>query len=211
MHKSQILVVTFFSTAVLTAVSPAYADVVVQLDANTSSLAGTTGSIDFQFNPGFDSQAATVLISNFSTNGSFAGTQQDFGAVMGGPVTSPIMIANTNADNEDFETFTFGNTLDFDVTLFGPAVTAPNGTSLSTSVFNFSIFSDPAGTIPALTSNPNGNVATITVNLNGTVTATSLSPFVATPEPGYTWIVGGGLLLLGAWRRLRKPSAKQLQ
>jgi hypothetical protein len=186
------------------AVTPAHADVVVQIDANTTPLAGTTGSIDFQFNPGFDSQAATILISNFTTDGSFAGTQQDFGAVMGGPVTSPIMIANTDVDNEDFETFTFGNQLAFDVTLFGPAVNAPNGTSLSTSVFNFSIFSDPAGTIPALTSNPNGIAATITVNLDGSVTPASLSPFVSTPEPGYTWLAGSALLMLGALRRLRK-------
>jgi hypothetical protein len=211
MRKSQILAVTLLSAATLTAVRGAYADVVVQVDANTAPLLGTTGSVDFQFNPGFDSQAATVLISNFSTDGSFAGTQSDFGAVTGGPITSPIMISNTFADNEDFETFTFGNTLQFDLTFSGPAVTAPNGTSLSTSVFNFSIFSDPAGTIPALTPNPFGIALTATVNLDGTVTTTSLSPFVATPEPGYTWLVGGGLLLLGTWRRLRKQSSKRLQ
>lgn len=200
MRKSLIQILTVF----LSVVGAAYADVVVQVDANTSPLFGDTGSVDFQFNPGADSQAAMVLISNFSTDGSFARTQQDTGDVMGGPITSPIMINNTLADNEDFETFTFGNSLKFDLTFSGPAVNAPNGTSLSTSVFTFSIFSDPAGTIPALTSNPNGNVATATVNLDGSVTPVSLSPYVAVPEPGYAWLVAGAILLLGAWRRLRQ-------
>jgi uncharacterized protein involved in outer membrane biogenesis len=200
MRKFQILAVTLF----VTAVSAAYADVVVRVNANTSTLLGDTGSVDFQFNPGFDSQGAAVLISNFSTDGSFAGTQQDVGAATGGPITNPITISNTAADNEDFETFSFGKRLQFDLTFSGPAITAPNGTSLSTSVFNFSIFSDPAGTIPALTSNPNGIAATVTVNLDGTVSAASLSPFVAVPEPSYTWLAGSVLLLLGAWRRWRK-------
>jgi hypothetical protein len=207
MSKFQILAVTLF----VTAVSAAHADVVVQVNANTSPLFGDTGSVDFQFNPGFDSQAATVLISNFSTDGSFAGTQMDTGGVVGGPITNPITINNTDADNEDFETFTFGHMLRFDLTFSGPAIDAPNGTSLTTSVFNFSIFSDPVGTIPALTSNPNGIAATVTVNLNGTVSPGSLSPFVAIPEPSYTWLAGSALLLLGAWRRLRKQTAKQLQ
>lgn len=200
MRKSQILILT----VLLSAAGAAYADVVVKVDANTTPLFGTTGSVDFQFNPGFDSQAATVLISSFSTDGSFAGTQQDTGSVTGGPITAPITINNTNPDNEDFETFHFGNTLQFDLTFSGPAVTAPNGTSLSNSLFTFSIFSDTAGTIPALTSNPNGNVAMVTVNLNGSVTPVSLSPFVAVPEPGYTWVVAGAILLLGTGRRLRK-------
>jgi hypothetical protein len=200
MSKFQILAVTLF----VTAVSAAHADVVVQVNANTSPLFGDTGSVDFQFNPGFDSQAATVLISNFSTDGTFAGTQMDVGAATGGPITKPITISNTDADNEDFETFSFGHTLNFDLTFSGPAVDAPNGTSLSTSLFNFSIYSDQAGTIPALTSNPNGIAATVTINLDGTVSAASLSPFVAVPEPGYTWLAGSALLLLGAWRRLRK-------
>lgn len=200
MRKSQILILTMF----LSAAGAAYADVVVQVNANTHPLFGDTGSVDFQFNPGFNSQAATVLISAFSTDGSFAGTQQDIGDVTGGPITAPITINNTDADNEDFETFHFGNTLTFDLTFSGPAVTAPNGTSLSNSVFTFSIFSDAAGTIPALTSNPNGNVAMVRVNLNGSVTPVSLSPNVAVPEPGYAWIVAGAILLLGVWRRLRK-------
>ena len=197
MRRSQLLAISL-----LLAGSAAYADVVVQVDANTSSIDGTMGSVDFQFNPGALSfQQATVTISNFTTDGSFDGTQQDFGDVTGGPITSPITITNTDADNEDFETFTFGRTLQFDLTFSGPAVTAPNGSSLSTSVFTFSMFSDPAGTIPALTSNPNGVAAMVTVNLDGTITAQAVSPYVSVPEPTYAWLAGGALLLLGALRR----------
>jgi hypothetical protein len=197
MRKFQILAVTLCFGA-----GSAFADVVVQVDANTSSISGTFGSVDFQFNGGpLSYQSATVLISNFTTDGSFGGTQQDTGDVTGGPIPNPITISNTDVDNEDFETFLFGNSLKFDLTFSGPAVTAPDGTSLSTSVFTFSMFSDPAGTIPVLTPNPNGAAATVTVNLNGTLTALAISPNVAVPEPSYTWFAAGGLLLLSALRR----------
>jgi hypothetical protein len=197
MHKFQILAVTLC----LAAGSSAFADVVAQVDANTGSISGMLGSVDFQFNGGALSyQPATVLISDFTTDGTFGGTLQDFGDVTGGPIPGPITISNTDADNEHFETFRFGNSLEFDLTFSGPTVTAPNGTSLSTSVFTFSMFSNTAGTIPVLTPNPSGAAATVTVNLNGTLTALAISPNVAVPEPAYTWLAGGGLLLLGVLR-----------
>ncbi|MBV8731069.1 MAG: NF038129 family PEP-CTERM protein [Acidobacteriia bacterium] len=179
------------------------ADVIVQFNANTSSINGTLGSLDFQFNPGADSQAATVGISNFVTDGSFGGTQMDTGGVTGGPITTPIVITNSGLDNEDFETFRFGNVLKFNVDFGGPAVTAPNGTSLSTSVFAFSMFSDAAGTIPVLTSDPNGVAASVAVNLDGSLTASVISSAVSIPEPGYMWIAASGLAVIAAGRRWR--------
>jgi hypothetical protein len=89
--------------------------------------------------------------------------------------------------------------MDFDVSLFGPALSAPDGTSTSGSTFAFSIFSDPAGTIPALTSDTvNGFAYTVDVNLDGTTTVHnyltngSTNPTVPEP-PGLIMLVTGAV------------------
>ena len=71
--------------------------------------------------------------------------------------------------NDYFEGFTYGSTLSFDVSLYGPSLSAPDGVSTSGSTFAFSMFSDAAGTIPTLTADTiNGFAATVEVNLDGT-------------------------------------------
>ncbi len=187
------------------AATSAYADQFVGVTVDTSSIAGTSGSLDFQFNPGPTAgQAANVTVLNFA-GGSFAGLQQDFGNVSGGPVgSSSIVLNNTAQDNEDFETFHFGNLLSFVLDFSGPAVNNPNGTSTSTNLFAFMLFSDANGTIPVLTHDPNGVIGLVTVNLNGTVTMDAVSPeVVLTPEPSSLLLVGGGLIL-GAYLLRRR-------
>jgi hypothetical protein len=112
---------------------------------NTSSIFGTLGSLDFQFKPGpLITQAATVQITNFS-GGTSVGAPQTIGDVTGGPLPAAFTINNTNVVNDYFQSFTYGNSLSFDLTFSGPAVTSPNGQSTSTSEFTFSTFSDQAG------------------------------------------------------------------
>jgi hypothetical protein len=63
----------------------------LNLTVNTSSINGTTGSIDFQFNPGpSTTQAATVQISNFTGATFLSGTQIDVGNVTGGLCQRPL-------------------------------------------------------------------------------------------------------------------------
>lgn len=203
MRKHHIVLISFG----LALAGMARADTDFEVTVNTSSLAGTTGSIDFQFNPGPGAmQLGMMTISNIlEDGGSFAGLQQDFGSVSGGPVPSPLSFTSASADNEDFETFKFGQSLMFLVDLGGPAVTAPNGLSTGSLTGYFSMYSDAAGTIPALTPNPLGIAAEFMISPQGVVTTQLLSPAVTiTPEPGSLWLVGGVLTLLGAWSLRRR-------
>lgn len=171
----------------------AFADPVVEtVTVDTSSINGTAGSIDFNFNPGtFVSQSASLQILNFSSDGALAGPPAITGDVSGA-LPGTLTFDNGTALNDYFEGFTFGNVLKFDVSLYGPALSSPDGTSTSGSSFAFSMFSDPAGATPALTSDDmNGIAFSINVNLDSSTTLTTFSSQtnveaagVTVPEPG---------------------------
>ena len=167
----------------LSGVAPALASpMTYNVTVDTSSIEGTAGSLDFQFNPGaLLTQAASLQILNFASDGTLAGSPVLTGHA-NGALPATVTLDNGTAFNDYFEGFKFGSTLAFDVSLFGPALSAPDGVSTSGSTFAFSMFSDAAGTIPALpTDTINGFAVTVDVNLDGTTTLTN---FVATPEPG---------------------------
>jgi len=84
---------------------------------------------------------------------------------------------NGTAFNDYFDGFTLGSTMSCQVSLYGPALSSPDGVSTSgSSTFAFSMFSDAAGTIPALTTDTTDGFAfTVDVNLDGTTTATNFS------------------------------------
>jgi len=163
-----------------------------QVTVNTSPIQGTGGSVDFNFNPGpLVSQAASVQILNFTTNGTLANNALVIGDVTG-TLPSTVSLNNTGALNDYFEGFTYGTTLQFSISLFGPALSSPNGVATSGSTFAFSMFSDPNGTIPVLTTDTtNGFAYTVNVNLDGSTSAASFVP-TSSPEP-----LSLGLLLVG--------------
>jgi len=65
-----------------------------------------------------------------------------------GALPATVTLDNRTAFNDYFEGFKFGSTLAFNVSLFGPALSAPDGVSTSGSTFAFSMFSEAAGTMP---------------------------------------------------------------
>ena len=204
--------------AVLCAPSIASASVITySVTVNTSSLWGMTGSLDFQFNPGpLATQSASLQVLNFSSNGSLmscVGNVQGFCPTgdVSGQLPGTLTFDNLSGFNDYFDGFTFVNTLSFNVSLYGPALSAPNGWSTSGSTFAFSMFSDNAGTISALTSDAvNGFAVNIDVNLDGSTTVnnfssqTTVAPVTSgsTPEPGTLTLIvvallSGGLLRSG--------------
>ena len=114
-------------------------------------ISGTAGSLDFNFNPGpLVTQSASLQILNFTSDGTLAGSPALTGDVAGA-LPATLTFDNGTGFNDYFEGFTYGSTLSFHVSLYGPALSSPDGMSTSGSTFAFSMFSDAAGTIPALT------------------------------------------------------------
>jgi hypothetical protein len=183
----------------------ALADVTYVLTVNTSSISGTTGSLDFNFNPGpLVTQAASLQILNFSTNGALVGAPSLLGDVSG-TLPGTLTFDNGTAFNDYFQGFTFGSSLSFDAKFYGPAVNSPDGTSTSGTAFAFSMFSDPAGTMPVLTTDTvNGFAYVVEINLDGSTTATNFLPGNAVPEPGTASFILAVLLFGIASATLRK-------
>lgn len=173
---------------------------------DTSSVSGTSGSLDFQFNPGlFGSQSATLQVLNFAGDGTLSGAPILTGHVTGA-LPGTLSFDNGTGFNDYFGGFVFGNALSFNLTFSGPAVLTPDGVSASGSSFAFSMFSDPAGTVPVLTSDTtNGFAFTVDVNLDGTTTVTNNSAqtlvlATSVPEPTTEILLAAGLVAI-AWRR----------
>jgi hypothetical protein len=186
-----------------------------EVTVNTSSITGTMGSLDFQFNPGpLISQAADLQILGFSTNGTLADCASNVQGFcpagdVSGALPGTLTFDNGTGFNDYFDDFTYGTTLSFDVNLYGPALTSPDGTSTSGSAFAFSMFSDPAGTVPTLTTDASGVAVEVAVNLDGSTTPTSYSTETtvkALPEPNGIAEAALGAVVFCAWlwrRRIR--------
>jgi len=182
--------------------------------ADTSSISGTAGSLDINFNPGpFVTQAASLQILSFTSDGSLAAGPELTGDVAG-LLPATLTFDNGGGFNDYFSDFTFGSALSFDVSLYGPALDSPNGSATSGSTLAFSLFSDAAGTTPVLTSDlTDGFTFTVDVNLDGTTTVsdysaqTSIVPLTSTaPEPGplmLTSVAGSMAFLAHELRRQR--------
>ena len=191
------------------AVGSAMADgLTYDVTVDTSSIAGTSGSLDFQFNPGaLVTQTANLQIEDFTSDGTLGGSILTGDAVGGLPGT--VSLDNLTGFNDYFTGFTYGSTLSFLLNLSGPAVTSPDGISTSGSEFAFSMFSDAGGTLPVLTSDSvNGYALTAGINLDGTATITNNStqlavttPITAAPEPSMLLLLGSGLTSLIFLRR----------
>ena len=123
-----------------------------------------------------------------------------------------MTIGNTTAFNDYFQNVAYGSVLQFDVSLSGPALSSPDGISTSGSTFAFSMFSDPAGTSPALTSDAaDGFAFTVDVNLDGTTTVENYSSesvvrsqAASVPEPSGLCLAATGLVALFGALRLRR-------
>lgn len=208
MRKLSSIFVASFVCLCLVSVASA-GQITYQVSVNTASVAGTTGSFDFQFNPGpLITQAASLDILAFGGNGSLVGSPILTGNVLGA-LPGTVTFQNSTPFNDYFQGFTYGSSLIFDVHLYGPALCCPNGTATSGSTFAFSMFGDPAGTIPVLTTDTTDGFAfLINVNLDGTTTVlnysleTTVVPEV--PEPNAIGVMLSGVAIALVTFRFRR-------
>jgi hypothetical protein len=199
------------------AISASATTITYEVMIDTSSIDGTTGSLDFNFNPGsLRTQTASLQILGFSSDGALVGSPALTGDVSG-TLQTTVTFDNGTGFNDYFEEFTYGSFFSFDVSLSGAALTSPDGGSTSGSTFAFSTFSDAAGTIPALTTDLTDGLAFIVdVNLDGTTTVTDYSDQTtveteasAAPEPCSLFLVATGLMMLGVLPLRRRLAASR--
>ena len=184
--------------ALLVCAVPAQAAILYSVTVDTSLLPnGTTGNLNFQFNPGGASQEASASLTSFSTDGTLIGLPALLGNVSGA-LPATVTFDNGSALNDYFQGFTFGSSFSFLLTFYGPAIDAPNGTATSGTTFGVALYDD-LGTTPLLTLDPFGFAALAEINLNGSVSLTMYAPdgsnnpvvsFAEVPEPA-TGVVTG--------------------
>jgi hypothetical protein len=180
---------------------------------NTSSLAGSPeGYLDFQFNaPSSSTGTASASVSNFVTDGTLdlsSSTLVVQGNVTGNlPAGITIVDDPSNAVNEYSPGFTYGNNLQFQLTLSLGTPPDAGGTFLF--YLYDSTFASPLTTDP---SSPDGRALQITINPGtcsgtGCLTINDYSSFLnislapaTTPEPATWLLLLAGIAALAAGR-----------
>ena len=176
----------------------------LNISVDTRSLAGQTGWIDLQFNPGdVDAPLATTLVSAFSSDGNVTGTATLSGDAVG-DTNNVIRLGNSQFFNDFLQQITFGSTLSFSVEWEMPAPMP--GTTVSGTAFSLTLYDNQFN---SLLNDPTWG-ATLVTNLNGDgvmqvlahSTAVTVTPGTTTitlttvPTPGTLALLLAGIAIL---------------
>lgn len=175
---------------------------VYHISVDTSSLFGSTGFIDLQFNPGtVAAPAALATLTGFSGDATLnSGVVVDGSA--SGALPGALNFVNDMPFNAVLQPVTFGNAFDFRINFSGAyeTVLSGPGTRFSLALLdtaNNSLASvDPAGTILQFELMPGGNIspANFAADTFGTASVVTLT---AVPVPAALPLLMSALALLG--------------
>jgi hypothetical protein len=186
-----------------------FADSVYIVNVNTSSLAGNSAQLAFDFIDG-GPPSNTITLSNFSTNGTL-GSNSPSGGVSGS-LPGTVTLTDTSFFNEYLTNITLGTSFSF---LLDATTNGPDASSIPDA---FSLFLlDPVTGLPLFTTiDPTGSNSLLTLNIDGSsngalgvftlpgdgavVTATPFSTSTV-PEPGTFFLLVSGLAFLSYKRR----------
>ena len=175
-------VLTVAALAMLS-VKPASAVVTYTVTVDTSSVAGTMGFLDFQFNPGNStSQLAVAQITNFNPDGgTLTGAPMINGNVTG-TLPGTVTFVNSTALNEYFQGFTYGTKVSFVLMLSGPAIDSPNGMATAGSTFGLGLYDMSQNPILTNQGGTTGFAGEVNINLDGTTTPIGFPTATAGPS-----------------------------
>ena len=217
LHRPLLLLLAF-SLWSLTPVRTAMADITYDVTVNTSSLAASSGYIDFQFNPANSSSLfATANLNNFSTDG-VVGTQAFQPATRRAPRTGPLTTLSfdngTATERADLQLYVrHGHFVRRDP--FGDG--AERGARPGPAPPSRSRFWTASGN--AYSTGPGGAIVTIVVNPDGSTTGTAYSPSAGGGPTGTVTAAGTvpepstlvlGVIAFGAlfgWHQVRRRAA----
>jgi hypothetical protein len=169
------------------------AAVVYDVTVDTSSIAGTSGNLDFQFNPSGDAPAALATLSQFDLDGTIlTGPPILDGDVSASPGT--LSFGNGPGFNAALQPVTFGTSLSFRIAFAGDFLTEP---STAQTVFGI-LFWNTDLSEQLLEVGPKIGGSVEFQLLSGSVTGEVYPPGSITlvPEPA-TWVLlGAGVIVL---------------
>jgi len=210
-YRQSLLSLAVITIGALAAGPSALADTMYQVTVNTTSQTGNYGYIDFQLNPsGGGSQAVDAQVLNFMSDGVLNPADPLDGTIgeATGVLPGTIMLINSESTNEYTEGMTFGTTATFELDLYGPAISMPNGQGGGSFYLDFF---DTNGN-PLLTTSSTGYALELDILGSGSVSVAYQSPDVtlstpvATPEPSSLALLSGGLAILGLFRGRQRVS-----
>jgi len=199
----------FVVAAGLLTATPGLADI-VQVNIDTSSLAGITGNLAFDFLDG-GPPSNTVNITNFTSDGTLGAATLTGGA--SGSLPAPVTLTDSSFFNEYLAGFTFGNHISFQVA----STDLPPAAGSSPDEFSFYLVDSTNTNSLVTTSDPTGADSLFALGMDGSVDAytsaqvtTTVTPLNPVPEPSYVLLLGMAVGVFGACRYAKARHAKWL-
>lgn len=186
---------------ILIAVSNVQAAALYMVTINSTTINPLAAVLELQYSTA-NLQSSAAAITDFS-GAALGSVIPPTVAATGDLTTNNLILTATNPLSDYALNINVNaNTMTFMLSLYGPAVDAPDG-GLGGTTFSISLFTDNTFTTGLLTAD--GIVGRLDIDGNGAIVTNGFgfTEFAEVPEPGTIYTLAGGiaLLALSRWRR----------